>query len=73
MNNSADNMTPKSKIESFLNQACQAEARGNRAEAERFFSFALYCEGLTRADVAVAKDYVQQAGHVYGDATLSPE
>jgi len=63
----------KHKIESYLDRACQAEAQGNRAEAERFFRFALYCEGLTRADVAVAKDYVQQAGHVYGQSTLSPE
>ena len=73
MNNSTDNTSPKDKIESFLNRACQAEARKDYVEAERLFGMALYCEGLSRPDVASAKDYTNRAGHLYGETTQSPE
>jgi hypothetical protein len=38
------------KLESFLDRACQAEAAGNKEEAEHIFRLALCCEELSRSD-----------------------
>lgn len=53
------------KLESYLNQTCDAEASGDRAEAERQFRRAVFYEAKLRSDVVHAKDYVAMVGPVY--------
>jgi len=57
------------KLEDFLDKACQAEAAGNRIEAERQFRLALYCEGKLHSDATNARDYVNGASPVYNDVS----
>ena len=73
MNNLTNPTNLKEKLESYLNRSCQAEAEGNRPEAERQFRYALYCEDRSRSDVENAREYVRQAGHVYPDAQSQSE
>ena len=68
MNDLTNPKNLKEKLESYLDRACEAEERGDRVEAERLFGIALYCEGLSRPGAGGARNYVQQAGPVYGDS-----
>lgn len=73
MNELTNQTSLKEKLESCLNRACQAEAEGNRSEAEWQFRFALYCEGLSRSDVESTREYVRQAGPLYPDTQSQGE
>lgn len=73
MNNLTNQKSLKEQLESYLDRACQAEAEGNYAEAERLFRLSLYCEGLSRPDVGNAQGYARQAGQVYPGARLHVE
>ncbi len=53
------------RLQHPLHLACDAEANGDRDEAERQFREALFCEGSLRSDVAHAQDYVEMVGPVY--------
>lgn len=53
------------KLEHYLNLACDAEANGDRVEAERQFRRALCYEGKLRSDVTHARDYAEMVGPVY--------
>lgn len=50
----------KEKLEEFLTRACEAEAKGEQAKAERLFRLAVFCEGKLCPDVVNAKEYVEQ-------------
>jgi len=58
----------KEKLGSYLDRACEAEARGDYAEAEHLFKLALFCEGRLRPEVTDAKDYVDKSGPMYQEA-----
>jgi hypothetical protein len=53
------------KLESYLSQACKAEAARDFEEAERCFKYALFYEGKLRPDVSSPKQYVVEAGPVH--------
>ena len=55
----------KEKLEGFLTQACEAEAKGEQAEAKRLFRAALFYEAKSCSSVVSAKEYVEQAMPVY--------
>jgi hypothetical protein len=53
------------KLESYLSQACEAEAAQDFEKAERCFKFALFQEGKLRPEVGDAKKYATEADPVY--------
>ena len=63
MNGLMNTTNLEEKLETHLSRACQAEAEGNHAEAERHFRYALFCEGYLRPDVRSAREYADHAGH----------
>jgi hypothetical protein len=59
------------KLDSYLSQACEAEAAQDFEKAEHFFKYALFYEGKLRPDVSSAKQYVAEAGPVYQKTSVA--
>ena len=59
------------KLESYLNQACEAESERDFEKAERCFKFAFFQEGKLRPEVDDAKKYVTEAGPVYENISVA--
>ncbi|HSW01046.1 MAG TPA: hypothetical protein VLI39_12790 [Sedimentisphaerales bacterium] len=73
MNDLPKKVTLHEQRDAYLAGACQAEARGDIAEAQRLLGLALDCEQMPQPGVASAIDGVQQPGPAYKqDQAASP-